>query len=187
MATERKPPDLIKQKSGYKLARSVRTEFDQKYGIHENFALVSSFLQGLPDKIPNLGEKSFFHEALICYKHRAFRACIVMIWNLAFDHLVRWIHQDAARLARFNAALIARYPKRGIIVANREDFEEMTESEAVEVCKAAKLVSKNIIDILREKLKRRNMAAHPSQIMVTQSQADDVVTDLMHNVVLALT
>jgi hypothetical protein len=30
------------------------------------------------------------------------------------------------------------------------------------------------------------MAAHPSSVVVVQSQADDVVTDLVHNVVLAL-
>jgi hypothetical protein len=35
---------------------------------------------------------------------------------------------------------------------------------------------------LREKLKRRNAAAHPSLVVITQAQADDVVTDLVNNV-----
>jgi hypothetical protein len=34
---------------------------------------------------------------------------------------------------------------------------------------------------------KRNIAAHPSSVVVVQSQADDVVTDLINNVVLALT
>ena len=37
------------------------------------------------------------------------------------------------------------------------------------------------------KLGKRNTAAHPSTMVVVQSQADDVVTDLVNNVVLALT
>ena len=45
----------------------------------------------------------------------------------------------------------------------------------------------NIIKILKEKLVKRNIAAHPSSVVVVQSQADDVVTDLVNNVVLALT
>lgn len=31
----------------------------------------------------------------------------------------------------------------------------------------------NVTDILRDKLKRRNMAAHPSRVRITQPQADD--------------
>src|SRR6516162_5780874 len=31
-----KPPDLIKERSGYKLARSVRAELDAKYGVHQS-------------------------------------------------------------------------------------------------------------------------------------------------------
>jgi hypothetical protein len=34
---------------------------------------------------------------------------------------------------------------------------------------------------------RRNIVAHPSTVVVVQHQADDAVTDLVHNVVLALT
>jgi hypothetical protein len=39
----------------------------------------------------------------------------------------------------------------------------------------------------RAQLDRRNIVAHPSTVVVVQSQADDVVTDLVNNVVLALT
>ena len=48
-------------------------------------------------------------EALTCYRDRAFRATIVMTWNLAYDHLLNWIM--ANHLARFNAAISVRYPK----------------------------------------------------------------------------
>jgi hypothetical protein len=44
----------------------------------------------------------------------------------------------------------------------------------------------NIFKILKEKLDRRNIVAHSSNALVVQSRADDVVTDLINNVVLAL-
>jgi hypothetical protein len=110
-----------------------------------------------------------------------------MTWCLAFDHLLNCILNDPPRLVSFNAAITKRYPKRtGIVISNHDHFEEFKEFEIIEICQTASLFSKNIIDILREKLKKRNAAAHPSQVVVTQSQADDVVTDLVNNVVLAL-
>jgi hypothetical protein len=49
------------------------------------------------------------------------------------------------------------------------------------------LISGSITKILREKLGKRNTAAHPSSVVVVQAQADDVVTDVVNNVVIALT
>jgi hypothetical protein len=101
---------------------------------------------------------------------------------------LEWILADAQRLAGFNTAIAVAYPKRKPhVIARFEDFEEFKEFETIEVCRVAKLCSKNIIEILREKLKKRNAAAHPSMIVIGQHQADDVITDLVNNVVLALT
>jgi hypothetical protein len=111
-----------------------------------------------------------------------------MTWNLAFDHLLRWILKDAARLAAFNSAIPKKYPKRtGIAIVTQDHFEEFKEFEVLELCNYASLMSGNIIKILKEKLTKRNTAAHPSPVIVVQSQADDVVTDLVNNVVLVLT
>src|SRR5215467_8872662 len=110
-----------------------------------------------------------------------------MTWNLAFDHLLRWILKDAKRLADFNAAIPRRYPKKSpFAIITQEHFEELKEPEVIEICNSAFLMSGNIIKILKEKLTKRNTAAHPSSVVVVQSQADDVVTDLVNNVVLAL-
>ncbi|MDQ6436162.1 hypothetical protein RB623_19055 [Mesorhizobium sp. LHD-90] len=148
---------------------------------------MSKLLSDLPGKVPDLAEKTFLFEAMKCYRVEAYRACIVMTWNLAFDHLLRWIMRDAQRLADFNSAISRRYQKKAsLMIISQDHFEDLKEAEVIEVCQTASLLSKNIIEILREKLKRRNIAAHPSQVVVTQSQADDVVTDLVNNVVLAL-
>jgi hypothetical protein len=181
------PPDLVKQRGSYKLARSVRSTLDAKYGVHRSVVQVSKLLSDLPDKVPDIAERTFLHEAMKCYRVEAYRACIVMTWNLAFDHLLRWILKDAQRLNDFNGAIAKRFPKKPpCTIVTQDHFEELRESEIIEVCNSASLMSGNIIKILKEKLAKRNAAAHPSSVVVVQSQADDVVTDLVNNVVLAL-
>jgi hypothetical protein len=181
--------DLIAEKGKYKLARSIRVDLDKKHGVHPSIQAVSKILTDLPDKVPDIVEKGFLGEAIDCYRVRAHRACIVMTWNLAFDHLLRWILKDPARLAAFNAAIPRKYPKRaGVMMKGYDDFaDEFNEFEVIEVCNTAQTVSGNIIKILKEKLVKRNLAAHPSSVVVLQPQADDVVTDLVNNVVLVLT
>jgi hypothetical protein len=73
-------------------------------------------------------------------------------------------------------------------IAKYDEFlDELKESQVIEICNTANLFNSNIFKILREKLDKRNIAAHPSTVVVVQSQADDVVTDLVNNVVVALT
>jgi hypothetical protein len=184
---ESRPPELIRDRGSYKLERSVRLALDAKYGEHQTIVAITNLLAELPTKMPNVASKVFLTEALSCYKVRAYRATIIMAWNLAFDHLLEWILADPARVTAFNSAIPIKYPKRSNLSVSRiDDFEELKEADIIEICRVAKLFSKNLIDILRDKLKRRNMSAHPSQVTVTQHQADDTITDLVNNVVLGL-
>jgi hypothetical protein len=91
---------------------------------------------------------------------------------------------DATRLSQFNIAISKRYPKKPpISIIKYDDFsEELKESEVIEICNTAQLLNGNIIRILREKLGKRNNAAHPASVVIVQSQADDVITDLLNNV-----
>jgi hypothetical protein len=184
---ESRSPELIRERGAYKLERATRLALDAKYGRSQSVVAVSGILAGLPGKVLDRAERVFLMETLDCYKARAYRAAIVMVWNLAYYHLLGWIVADAKRLSDFNTALPTRFPKKTTISVSRiEDFEELKEADVVEVCRTAKLLSKNTVEILREKLKRRNLAAHPSQIVVTQHQADDAITDLANNAILAL-
>jgi hypothetical protein len=179
--------DLVREKGGYKLARAIRTTLDAKHGIHHTVVQVSKLLADLPGNVPDLAEKIFLTEAIKCYRVEAYRACVVMSWNLAYSHLLHWILNDPKRLQNFNAGIPNRYPKKPpLTISKYDDFEELKESEVIEVCNSAGLVNGNVIRILREKLGKRNMAAHPSSVLVVQSQADDVVTDLVNNIVLVL-
>lgn len=180
--------DLLREKGKYKLTRNVRIELDKKYGIHHSVILVDKILTDLPAKVPSVDERAFLQEALTCYRSKAFRACIVMTWNLAYAHLLDWILNDPIRLATFNTAIKKRYPKKSGLIINKYDefIDEMKEREVIEICSSAGLINSNVFKIMKDKLDRRNIVAHPSAVIVVQHQADDTVSELINNVVLAL-
>lgn len=182
----KKPPQLVKERTGYRLSAATKRALDTKLGGDPTAIAVAKTLTDLPAALPDLAEREFLAEALNCYRVRAFRASIVMAWNLAYDHLVRWVLADPTRLASMNSGIATRYPKKGITLTKLEDIEELKESEFIESARTAKILDKNTAQILKEKLSRRNMAAHPSRVSITQHSADDMITDLVTNVILKL-
>lgn len=184
---DKKPPELLKDSRGYRLEARVRDAIEGRYGSRPVTIAVSAMLAALPGKVSNEAEKLFLSEALTCYRSGAFRAAIVMTWNLAYDHLVTWILCN--HLIAFNAAIAKKYPKRtSVAMGKKEDFaDEFTEFEVLEVCAVASIIDGNKKKILNEKLSKRNMAAHPSLVEITIHQAEDVISDLVNNVILKLT
>jgi hypothetical protein len=111
-----------------------------------------------------------------------------MVWNLAYDHFLRWLLADPTRLQTFNQRILIRYPKKQQVqIKAFDDFEDLKESEVIEVASSAGLLNSGVMKILDKELKRRNSAAHPSPTVFTQYQAEDAITDLVNNVVLTLT
>jgi hypothetical protein len=183
----KKPPQVVKSGGGFRLAGTVKRSMDTKIGGSPSVIAVSKLLSDLPSMVPNVAERDFLNEALSCYKVKAYRAAIVMTWNLAYDHLMGWLLADQSRLDKLNDAIKKRFPKLTVVVAIRDDFDELKESQVIDACRTARLLNKNVVEILESKLKRRNTVAHPSTVVVTQAQADDTITDLVNNVVLELT
>jgi hypothetical protein len=87
--------DLLKERGQYKLGRAVRSEYDKRYGVHHSVVAVSKILTDLPGQVPNIDERAFLQEALKCYRIEAYRACIVMAWNIAYAHLLDWILKES--------------------------------------------------------------------------------------------
>jgi hypothetical protein len=186
---KRKPKVFLKDNQGYYLAGMMRNTFEAKYGQREITVQVTKLLSELPIKIPNVVERDFLNEALICYRHGAFRAAIVMCWNLAYDHLCEYVltKHIAAFNMKWPIRLEKHHKKAGVsAIATRDDFSEFKEDQMLEVCKSANIISDDTFKILKEKLGRRNTAAHPNSIKITQLQAEDFISDLVNNVVLAL-
>lgn len=181
-----RPAPLIVQGQAYKLSGETRNKLDRKYGDDVVVTSVTAALADLPAKMPAAAEKTFLNEALSCYRVQAYRAAIIMAWNLAFDHLINWILADTDRLTAFNAAVSQAKGKNARLVTKLDGFDEFKEFDVIEFIRAARILDKNTCQILKEKLGKRNAAAHPSRVVVTQHQANDVITDLVNNVILPL-
>jgi hypothetical protein len=186
---DRAPRELLRDASGYRLEHSVREALDKKYGSSVTTVVVSQLLKDLPGKISDDAERLFLSEALKCYRVEAFRAAIVMTWNLAYDHVLNWVMFDPVRLAKFNSKIAGRVgPKRGVLqIATREDFEDLKEGEVLDICGTAGVFpSDNVKKILDMQLTKRNLAAHPSLVEIDRPAADDAIFSLVMNVVIKL-
>jgi hypothetical protein len=181
----RHPKEALGKSGAYRLEARIRERFDSQYGQRPATVQVERMLSELPARVANFGERAYLEEALICFRNKAFRASIVMAWNLAFDHLCRFIL--ANHLSEFNTQLPKSFPKADIAaVAKRDDFHELKESQVLQVCRSANIISGSIHKILKEKLDRRNIAAHPSGVVIADPTAEEFIKDLVENVVLKL-
>lgn len=181
----RRPPLLLRRGAAYLLEQTVVDGLDTKHGQRPSAIYVDQLLTELPSRLPVTAEKAYLEEALICFRHKAFRAAIVMAWNLAYDHLCQCVLDR--HLALFNSQLKLSYPKADVTaITKKEDFAELKEFQVLQVCKSATIISSSLFKILKEKLDRRNVAAHPSGIQMTQLTAEEVIRDLIDNVVLKL-
>ena len=181
----RTPKEALKDASGYRLESSIRARFDSKYGQRAATVYVHKLLSELPDKISGLAGKAYLEEALVCFRHKAFRAAVVMCWNLAFDVLCTFVFQK--HLADFNSQLPRSFPKVEIaLIRTKDDFGILKEAQVLQICKSANIISAGLYKILKEKLDRRNLAAHPSDVIISEPTAEEFIKDLIENVVLKL-
>jgi len=182
---QRKPKAILKRRGGYCLERKIREDLTEKFGKRRATVAVDKLLIELPQRVPNLAERAYLDEALVCFRNGAFRAAIVMTWNLAYDHLCEFVL--GKHLAAFNTQLPKTYPKAGISsISKRDDVSELKENQVLQVCRSANIVSGSLHKVLKEKLDRRNVAAHPSGVATSQLTAEEFIQDLIENVVLKL-
>lgn len=180
--------ELLRQNGGYVLERRVLEACHRKYGRRPAAIRMEQVLADLPLKIPSLTEREFLEETLKCYRAGAFRASIVMAWNLGYDHLCNYAlakHRDL-----FNKYVSVRFPHKKLKVAEFRTIddlnEELRESEVIAVCRSAMIITSDVERVLSEKLGKRNSAAHPSTLNFSQTQVDAYIEDLVTNVVLKL-
>lgn len=178
--------ELLKAGTSYKLENKIRETLDAAYGKPEITKRVTSLIADLADTIPDMAERAYYKEALICYKHGSSRAAVVMTWNIAFSHLCD--HVLAKRLNDFNARWQLAHPnahkKKVRTIAVFDNFnEELKESEVLTICRDANIINKNIYKIMHAALDKRNAAAHPNALIIDSVQADAFISDLIANVV----
>lgn len=178
---EKKPARLIRDSQGYRLAAVSRSEMTKLLPQRASAVKTTILLNSLLDRIIDPAQKLFLTETLVCFKHHAYRASIVMAWNLAFNDVLDRIFEN--HLSEFNAQLAKAFPKEKTFI-KRSDFEDIKESRIIEVGRGAGVISGATAKKLSEKLDKRNTAAHPSTGTVLPVTADEVISDLVENVIL---
>lgn len=186
---KKKPKDVLRDGKGFYLPKHVKDDFEQRYGQREITLQVTKLLAELPQRVPDLAERTFLDEALICFKHNAFRAAIVMTWNLAYHHLCDFVLKN--KLTEFNQRWPINFPKMHknsqLQIAKMEDFsDELKEAEVLTICASAHIITGDMQKVLTAGLGKRNSAAHPSGIVISQVQAEAHIEDLILNFVLKL-
>lgn len=182
----KKPPQLIREKGLYRLSGPLRRDLDKRLGHNSVQISVVKSLTDLPMKIPDIAERAYLSETLSCYRAGAFRATTVMAWNLAYDHLTKWATSTPALIEAVNDGTTRKLQGKAPEIRSQADLATLSERIVIECCQISGIISKNQAEILFEKLKRRNAAAHPSNVSVGQHQANDTITDLIDNIVLKL-
>lgn len=184
---KRRPKEVIRSKNGYVLEKRLQDHFKSKFGQRQATIAAEKLLLELPNKVPNLTERDFLDESIRCFKCQAFRAAIVMVWNLSYDHLCEYIISDMNRITLFNSQLARSFPRARIQQINtRDDFSDLKESEVLQVCRSAHIISNDLHKILKEKLDKRNTAAHPSTVVISPHTSEEFIIDIVGNVVLKL-
>ena len=182
--SNRSQPFLLRRGSArYTLSRTAHDELDPALSKRDATVVVDKLLASLPSKLTSSSEREYLEEALKCFRCAAFRATVVMTWNVAFAHLCTLIFDK--HLANFNVQLPKTFSKPAIgAIGKLDDFQVFRESDVLQVAKSAGIITNSVHNVLKQKLDRRNGAAHPSGIKITAHTAEEYIQDLMENFVL---
>lgn len=172
---------ILQDAKGFRLSSTARQKIAKLVPSPTTAKQIVSELKILEMRITDPHQKTFLEEAIACFEHGAYRAAIVMAWNLAFHHTCAYIF--SGHLTAFNEQLTKAYPKKKTI-GKPSDFEDLKESEVIEIAKGAQVISVSTSKVLSEKLMKRNSAAHPSSLVVMPVTADEVISDLVQNILL---
>jgi hypothetical protein len=183
------PKELLEDIRGYYLPDFIRRKMQELYGTHPVTQSVREQLLSLTGKVIQADERNFLQEVITCLTCKAYRSAIVMAWNLCFDHLCHYLLRH--ELTNFNRVWPVRFARKHAIsrvssIMRREHFGELQEWEVVEVCKSAAILSPDIADELLQRLKTRNSAAHPSNLIIDQAMAEAYVASVVNNIILRL-
>ena len=172
----------IKLPKGYQLHAPFRNQLEQQIAKTPVLVALDAELERQIASVSDVYEHELLEEAARCYKVKAYRAAVVMIWAVAMSHLHTYVLTN--QLVPFNAAISRDSDKKLKPIKKIDDFGEMKEGKFIELLRAAGIVTDDIRRILVEKLGTRNSAAHPSKTHLKESKAVEFGHDLLDNVIL---
>lgn len=173
----------IKRPKGYQLHAPFRSQLEQQIAKAPVLVALDEELEKQIAQVSDIYERDLLEEAARCYKVKAYRAAVVMIWAVTMSHMYSYVFTN--KLADFNNAIAAAKDKKLKPIKKIEDFSEMNEDKFIMLMRSAGIVTKDTRKILDEKLGTRNTAAHPSKTHLKESKAVEFGHDLLSNVILA--
>lgn len=179
--SQAKPPILLKDKKGWTFHRKAKKELDETYiGTIHNRDTTNS-LRELLKSITGEEQKKFLAEAINCFDIKSFRAAIIMTWLLSLDILYE--HILSKKLPEFNSALVTQGKYKKVKITKKDDFNDLKESDFIELCRIGRIITGDIKKILAEKLDFRNTCAHPNSVVVKELKAISFIDDLISNII----
>jgi hypothetical protein len=179
----KKPARLLKNsKGGLRLSAAARASMEKLLPLRPSAVQTTAILNALAVRVTNPAQAAFLNETLACFRNGAYRAAIVMAWNLAWSDVCDRIF--ASHEPAFNTQRAKAYPKLAALT-KRTDFEDYKESQVVEIARGAGIFNDTVAKALKEKLTKRNSAAHPSSSVMLAVTAEEVIHDLVENVLLS--
>jgi hypothetical protein len=176
--------DLLKSAEGYRLSKSARDRFAARVGRRKVSVQIHDLLAGLTGQMSTAAQRDYLDEALRCFRAEAWRAAVIMSWNVAFDHLCEAI--VSTKLADFNRAFPTAFPKLAQTIVQRADLRDVKESVVIKVSRTANIVDKTQFKCLERSLDIRNDAAHPSGAGFNQPKAEAYILDVVETIVLGV-
>lgn len=184
LASLLKQGQLLKSKRGYRLALGARQKLDDTYGRRAETVVVDDLLAQLPALLPSAAASAYLTEALACFRNQCWRSAVVMTWNVAYDLLLH--HIVAAKLAEFNAALLANTERRRRqSISSRDDLSDLREGLVLEVSRAGDVISGSTFKQMKAALDTRNEAAHPSGLSFNKLVVESYISALIETVIAA--
>jgi hypothetical protein len=158
----------------------AQSEFPGKRTLILADTTVTEALANMQSTLNNEQEKIILADTLRCLEAGAYRAVIVMAWNLAYERLRHWIFiSPRKRLKKFNTTLVAR---NKTVIKNYEDFYVYGEHFVIETAYAVPLFTKHHHQVLLNALTDRNHFAHPTSRQATSATATGYVENLIVNI-----
>jgi len=173
----------IKLPKGYQLNALFRSQLEQQITKAPVLVALDNELKRQISLVSDVYERELLEEAALCYRVKAYRAAVVMIWAVTMSHMHTYVFTN--QLAAFNVAIARDSDKRLKSVKKIDDFGEMKEAKFIELLRAARIINNDTRKILDEKLGTRNTAAHPSKTHLKESKATEFGHDLLANIILA--
>lgn len=177
-----KPPIVVSNGNGIAFHRTAKKNLEESFLGLKHRQDVSIVLRDLLDKISGNEQKLFLEEAISCFEIKSYRAAIILTWLLTVDTLYEFILRSK-NLNKFNAAIQKHGKYKKITVTKKEDFNEIKETDFIELMRVGKLISNDRRKILDEKLGIRNSCAHPNSVLFKEYKAISFIQDLVSNII----